>query len=59
MDLHVHTTASDGTESPTQVVAKAQTLGLTAIAITDHDTVQGVDEGVRAGTNLGIEVVPG
>jgi predicted metal-dependent phosphoesterase TrpH len=59
VDLHVHTTASDGTESPTQVVAKAQALGLMAIAITDHDTVQGVDEGVRAGTNLGIEVVPG
>ena len=34
-------------------------LGLTAIAITDHDTVQGVDEGVRAGTNLDLEVVPG
>lgn len=59
VDLHIHTTASDGTDSPTQVVAKAKTLGLTAIAITDHDTVQGVDEGVRAGTNLGIEVVPG
>jgi predicted metal-dependent phosphoesterase TrpH len=59
VDLHVHTTASDGTESPTQVVAKAKALGLTAIAITDHDTVQGVDEGVRAGTNLGIDVVPG
>ena len=59
MDLHVHTTASDGTESPTQVVAKAQALGLAAIAITDHDTVQGVDEGVRAGTNLGLDVVPG
>jgi predicted metal-dependent phosphoesterase TrpH len=59
VDLHVHTTASDGTESPTQVVGKAHALGLAAIAITDHDTIQGVDEGVRAGTNLGIEVVPG
>ncbi|MFX0168003.1 MAG: PHP domain-containing protein [Candidatus Hodarchaeota archaeon] len=55
----MHTTASDGTESPTQIVAKAKALGLVGIAITDHDTVQGVDEGVRAGTNLGLEVVPG
>jgi predicted metal-dependent phosphoesterase TrpH len=59
VDLHTHTTASDGTESPTQVVSKAQALGLVGVAITDHDTVHGVDEGLRAGTNLGIEVVPG
>jgi predicted metal-dependent phosphoesterase TrpH len=59
VDLHTHTTASDGTESPTQVVGKAHALGLVGIAITDHDTIQGIDEGLRAGTNLGIEVVPG
>lgn len=59
VDLHTHTTASDGTESPTQVVGKAQALGLAGIAITDHDTIQGIDEGLQAGTNLGIEVVPG
>ncbi len=59
VDLHVHTTASDGIESPTQVVSKAHELGLAGIAITDHDTTHGVDEGVRVGTNLGIEVVPG
>lgn len=59
VDLHTHTTASDGTESPTQVVSKAHTLGLVGVAITDHDSIHGVDEGLRAGTNLGIEVVPG
>lgn len=59
VDLHIHTTASDGTESATQVVDKAQTLGLKGIAITDHDTVQGVDEAVRTGWSSGIEVVPG
>ena len=59
VDLHTHTTASDGTESPTQVVSKARRLGLVGVAITDHDTIHGVDEGLRAGTNLGIEVVPG
>ncbi len=59
VDLHTHTTASDGTDSPTQVVSKAHALGLAGIAITDHDTIQGVDEGLRAGTNFGIEVVPG
>ncbi len=59
VDLHTHTTASDGTESPLQVVSKAQAMGLAGVAITDHDTIHGVDEGLRAGTNLGIEVVPG
>jgi len=59
VDLHTHTTASDGTESPTQVVSKAHAVGLVGVAITDHDTIHGVEEGLRAGTNLGIEVVPG
>ncbi len=41
VDLHVHTTASDGTASPAEAVAMAKELGLSAIAITDHDTVSG------------------
>ena len=41
IDQHVHTTASDGTDSPEEVVKKAEELGLTAIAITDHDTASG------------------
>ena len=58
-DLHVHTTASDGSESPTDVVARAKGLGVSAIAVTDHDTCEGVPEALAAGRELGIEVIPG
>ena len=44
IDLHIHTNASDGTDSPARVVEKARELGLAAIAITDHDTIAGVEE---------------
>ncbi|MHB8945107.1 MAG: PHP domain-containing protein [Bacillota bacterium] len=58
VDLHIHTTASDGTLSPTQAVEAALRAGLTGIAITDHDTVSGVAEAVEvAGGRL--RVVPG
>ena len=59
IDLHVHTTASDGTMSPAEVVRYAQKKGLRAIAITDHDTIEGLDEGIREGQNRGFEVIPG
>jgi predicted metal-dependent phosphoesterase TrpH len=59
IDLHLHTTASDGTLTPSELVARAGTLGLAAIAITDHDTIGGVREGIAAGVDAGIEVVPG
>lgn len=59
IDLQIHTTGSDGVFSPTKVVEKARKNGLAAIAITDHDSVAGLDEGVKAGKRLGIEVVPG
>ena len=59
IDLHVHTNASDGTDAPTEAVAKAAALGLRAIGITDHDTVSGVAEAMEAGAALGVEVVPG
>ena len=58
-DLHTHTTASDGTLSPRQLVALAGELGLGAVAITDHDTVAGLAEGLAAGEALGVRVVPG
>lgn len=58
-DLHVHTTASDGTCSPRETVRRASALGLKAIAITDHDTVLGHAEAVSAGLDYGVEVVPG
>lgn len=59
IDLHVHTTASDGTLTPSEAVFHARSLGLSAIAVTDHDTCEGVAEAVRAGAECGIEVVPG
>lgn len=59
IDLHVHTTASDGAFTPPQVVKLAQTLGLAAIAITDHDTVAGNAEAYAEGLRDDVEVVPG
>ena len=59
IDLHVHTTASDGTVSPAEVVKLAHETGLAAIAITDHDTVSGYAEAAEAGEKYGVEVVPG
>lgn len=57
-DLHVHTTASDGSLTPTEVVKAARDLGLAAVGIADHDTVDGIDEALDAGRQFGIEVVP-
>lgn len=59
VDLHVHTSASDGTDSPAELVSKAKAAGLAAVGITDHDSVGGVREALEAGRRLGIEVVPG
>ena len=59
IDLHTHTTASDGTFTPDEVVKEAADLGLCAIAITDHDTVDGIREALEAGEKYDITVVPG
>ncbi|WP_418790804.1 PHP domain-containing protein [Phosphitispora sp. TUW77] len=59
IDLHVHTTASDGTMTPEKTVFYAARSGLRAVAITDHDTVDGLPEALEAGLRAGIEVVPG
>ena len=59
IDLHVHSTASDGSYSPAEVVRQAKAGGLTAMALTDHDTVDGLPEAVAAGDRLGLEVIPG
>ena len=58
-DLHNHTTASDGEYTPAELVQKAKELGLTAVGVTDHDTLNGLDEALAAGDELGIRVVPG
>lgn len=59
IDLHAHTTASDGTLTPAELVALAKKNGLQAVAITDHDTVDGVQEALAAGERIGMEVIPG
>lgn len=59
IDLHTHTTASDGTLSPAALVALAKEKNLAAIAVTDHDTIDGLAEALAAGLTAGIEVVPG
>lgn len=58
-DLHAHTHCSDGHLSPEALVAKARQCGLKALAITDHDCIDGIAEGQAAGVRYGIEVVPG
>jgi len=58
-DLHNHSTASDGEYTPAQLVSTAHGLGLKAIALTDHDTIAGVDEAKAAGHQIGLLVVPG
>lgn len=59
VDLHMHSTASDGALAPAEVVAAAKAAGVGAIALTDHDTLDGIPEATRAATAVGIRVVPG
>ena len=59
IDLHLHTTASDGSMTPTQVVDWAKRTGLDLIAITDHDSVSGIDEAIARGKEVGIRVLVG
>jgi len=58
-DLHLHTNKSDGLLTPGQLLFQASKRKLAAVAITDHDTIEGVPEGIYAGTKFKIEVVPG
>lgn len=59
LDLHSHTTASDGLLAPTELVKLAQEVGLTTLAITDHDTTNGLAEAQVAAQAAGIELIPG
>ena len=59
IDLHVHSTASDGTLSPTNIIRMAETLDLAAVALTDHDTLDGIHEFLTAAKQSKVEAVPG
>jgi len=59
LDLHLHTTHSDGSLPPSEVLALAHKAGVTALAITDHDITTGLPEALEAGARLGIEIIPG
>lgn len=59
IDLHIHTTASDGEFSPIEIVDKALSVGLTHIAITDHDTVNALDKAINYSKDKNIIVIPG
>ena len=59
VDLHTHSTASDGTFSPTELVAEAYKAGISVLALTDHDTVSGVEEAKQAGKRFGVRIIPG
>ena len=59
VDLHSHSTVSDGSFSPEEVIRKAAEIGLAAIALTDHDNIGGVSTALETGISEGIMVVPG
>lgn len=58
IDLHTHSLKSDGSMTPAEVVREAKRAGLAAIALSDHDTVDGVKEAVEEGRKIGVEVIP-
>jgi predicted metal-dependent phosphoesterase TrpH len=59
VDLHTHTNRSDGTFTPSELVLRAAALGLDVVAVTDHDTTEGLDEAIETGRRVDVEVVPG
>ncbi len=59
VDLHMHSTASDGVYSPTELMHRAKEVGLRAVALTDHDTTNGIDEAMQTTQALDIEFIPG
>lgn len=58
-DLHTHTDHSDGALKPSELVARAKQAGISILAITDHDSISGVQEGLSCGKAIGVEVLPG
>ncbi len=58
IDLHTHSLKSDGSMTPAEVVEAAKAAGLAAIALSDHDSVDGIEEAIAKGSEIGVEVVP-
>ena len=58
IDLHTHSLKSDGSMTPAEVVREAKKAGLAAIALSDHDTVDGLPEAITEGEKIGVEVIP-
>ena len=59
IDLHAHTTASDGSMTPEELVRYGKEKGLSALAVTDHDTVRGVEAAQEEGKRIGLRIIPG
>ena len=59
VDFHTHSTCSDGTFTPTELIQHAEEIGLAAIALTDHDSVDGIEEALKASENTNLEFIPG
>ena len=59
IDLHTHSSVSDGTDTPAELVRKAQAAGLDVVGLTDHDTFDGLDEAAAEGDRVGVHVVRG
>ncbi len=59
IDLHTHSTCSDGSMKPKELIGHAKARGLEAISLTDHDTADGVKEAMERGAEIGLEVIPG
>lgn len=59
VDLHLHSTFSDGSTTPTEIVKRAATIGLTGIALTDHDTLEGIQEATTAASRYGMRLISG
>ena len=59
IDLHAHTTASDGSLAPEELVRLAKQQGVATLAVTDHDTVAGLPQAIAEGVQAGVEIIPG
>lgn len=59
VDLHVHSTYSDGCLAPSELIEQARQCGITTLALTDHDTLAGIPEALEHGVQLGVDIVPG